>query len=154
MNFSNIAALVLVLAVAHGTQAGSLVRRDAQSELDKITKLINDMSAGLSNATQEVVEKIKTLEMSNTAQTYMEDSRSQIQPLVDKVQAEAAKLQEQVKPFVSDMEEQIRPVMENFQTQVKPLADNFQAQVKPLADTMMKIFQQLMDRTKALPAPQ
>lgn len=51
-----------------GTQAGSLVRRDAQSELDKITKLINDMSAGLSNATQEVVEKIKTLEMSNTAQ--------------------------------------------------------------------------------------
>ncbi|KAL6109647.1 antifreeze protein type IV [Pungitius pungitius] len=143
MNFSITAALVLALAAAHGAGAGPLVRRDAQAELDKIAKLIGAVSAGLTDATQEVVEKIKTLEVTNSAQTYMEDGRSQIQPLVDKVQAEATKLQEQVKPFVSDMEEQIRPVMENLQTQVKPLAD-----------TMVKILQQLMDRTKALPAPQ
>lgn len=50
----------------------------------------------------------------------MEDSKAKIQPLVEKVQVEAAKLQEQVKPFVT----------------------NIQDQVKPLANMMEKLFQQ------------
>merc|ERR1711976_850318 len=127
MKFSLVAALVVVLAVAHGTQAVSLVRRDAESDMDKITRLINDMSASITSATQDMVEKVKTMEVTNTAQTYMEDSRAKIQPLVEKVQAEAAKLQEQVKPFIV----------------------NFRAQVKPLTDMMEKFFHQVMDQTKA-----
>merc|ERR1711980_71438 len=143
MKFSLVAALVVVLAVAHGTQAGSLVKRDAESDMDKITKLINDMSASITSATQDMVEKMKTMEVTNTAQTYMEDSRAKIQPLVEKVQAEAAKLQEQVKPFIANIEDQIRP-----------MTDNFNAQVKPLTDMMEKFFQQVMDQTKALVPPQ
>merc|ERR1711976_276048 len=143
MKFSLVAALVVVLAVAHGTQAVSLVKRDAQSDLDQITKLINDMSASITSATQDMVEKVKTMEVANQAQNYMEDSRAKIQPLVDKVQAEAAKLQEQVKPFITNIEDQIRP-----------LTDNFNAQVKPLTDMMEKFFQQVMDQTKALVPPQ
>merc|ERR1711976_819093 len=138
MKFSLVAALVVVLAVAHGTQAVSLVKRDAQSDLDQITKLINDMSTSITSATQDMVEKVKAMEVTNTAQTYMEDSRTKIQPLVEKVQAGAAKLQEQVKPYISNIEEQ-----------VKPLTDNFHAQVKPLTDMMEKFFQQVMDQSKA-----
>ncbi|XP_070768720.1 type-4 ice-structuring protein LS-12-like [Enoplosus armatus] len=154
MKFSLVAALVVVLAVAHGTEAGSLVKRDVQSEVDRITKIINDMSASITTATQDLVEKVKALEVTNTAQTYMEDSRVQIQPLVDKFQAEAAKLQEQVKPYIANIEEQIKPLTDNFNTQVKPLTDNFHAQVKPLSDMMEKFFQQVMDQTKALLPPQ
>merc|ERR1711976_17038 len=132
MKFSLVAALVVVLAVAHGTQAVSLVKRDAQSDLDQITKLINDMSTSITSATQDMVEKMKTMEVTNTAQTYMEDSRAKIQPLVDRVQAEAAKLQEQVKPFIANIEEKI----------------------KPLTDMVEKLFQQVMDQTKALLPPQ
>ncbi|XP_037639746.1 type-4 ice-structuring protein LS-12-like isoform X2 [Sebastes umbrosus] len=154
MKFSLIATLVVVLAVAYGTEAGSLVKRDAQSDLEAITKLISSMSTSITSATQDMVEKVKTLEMTNTAQTYMEDSRAKIQPLVEKVQAEAAKLQEQVKPFIGNIEDTIRPMTENFNTQVKPLTDNFHAQVKPLTDMMEKFFQQVMDQTKALLPPQ
>ncbi|XP_042280736.1 type-4 ice-structuring protein LS-12-like [Thunnus albacares] len=154
MKFSLVAALVVVLAVAHGTESVSLVKRDVQAEVDKITKLINDMSTSITSATQEMVEKVKALEVTNTAQTYMEDSRAQIQPLVEKVQAEAAKLQEQVKPFIANIEDQIKPLTDNFNAQVKPLTDNFHAQVKPLTDIMEKFFKQVMDQTKALLPPQ
>ncbi|XP_039662832.1 type-4 ice-structuring protein LS-12-like [Perca fluviatilis] len=153
MKFSLVAALVVVLAVAYGTEAGSVVKRDAETDLEKLTQLINDMSASITGATQDMVEKVKALEVTNTAQTYIEDSRAQIQPLVDKVQAEAAKLQEQVKPFIANIEDQIKPLTDNFQAQVRPLTDNFQAQVQPLTDMMEKFFQQVMDQTKALLPP-
>ncbi|XP_071378096.1 antifreeze protein type IV [Centroberyx affinis] len=154
MKFSLVAALVVVLAVAHGTESVSLVKRDIPSEVDRITQFIKDMSATLTSATQDMVEKVKAHELTNKAQTYMEDSRAQIQPLVDKVQAEAEKLQEQLKPFIANIEDQIKPMTDNFQAQVKPLTDNFHAQVKPLTDQMEKLFAQLMDQTKALLPPQ
>ncbi|XP_040900955.1 type-4 ice-structuring protein LS-12-like [Toxotes jaculatrix] len=154
MKVSLVAALIVVLAVAHSSEAVSLVKRDIQSDVDRITKLINDMSASITSATQDMVEKVKALEVTNTAQTYVEDSKAKIQPLVDKVQAEATKLQEQVKPFIANIEDQIKPLTENFNTQVRPLTDNFHAQVKPLTDMMEKFFQQVMDQTKALLPPQ
>ncbi|XP_073342287.1 antifreeze protein type IV [Pagrus major] len=154
MKFSLVAALVVVLAVAHGSEAVSLVKRDVKSEVDRITKVINDMSASITVATQDLVEKVKALEVTNTAQTYVEDSRAKILPLVEKVQAEAVKLQEQVKPFIANIEDQIKPMTDNFNAQVKPLTDNFQGQVKPLTDMIEKLFQQMMDQTKALLPPQ
>ncbi|CAJ1063008.1 type-4 ice-structuring protein-like [Xyrichtys novacula] len=154
MKSSLVAALVFVLAVAHGAEAGSLVKRDAQADLEKITKIINDMSAGLTAATQDMVEKVKALEVTNTAQTYMEDGKTKIQPLVEKFQAEATKLQEQVRPYIANIEEQMKPLTDNFNAQVKPLTDNFQEQVKPLTDMMEKFFKQVMEQTKALMPPQ
>ncbi|KAG7216506.1 hypothetical protein INR49_001992 [Caranx melampygus] len=154
MKFSLIASFVVVLAVAHGSEAGALAKRDIQSDVEKITKLINNMSASITTATQEMVQKVKAIEVANTAQTYMEDSRARIQPLVDKVQAEATKLQEQVKPFIANIEDQIKPLTENLNAQVKPLTDSFHAQVKPLTDMMEKFFHQVMDQTKALLPPQ
>ncbi|XP_035811317.2 type-4 ice-structuring protein LS-12 [Amphiprion ocellaris] len=154
MKFSLVAALIVVLAVAHGSEAGSLVKRDVQAEVDKITKLINEMSASLTTATQDMVEKVKALEVTNKAQTYIEDSRTKIQPLLEKFQVEATKLQEQVKPFITNIEDQIKPLTENFNAQVRPLTDNFHAHVKPLTDTMEKFFERVKDQTKALMPPQ
>uniref|UniRef100_A0A665UDP8 Antifreeze protein type IV n=2 Tax=Echeneis naucrates TaxID=173247 RepID=A0A665UDP8_ECHNA len=132
----------------------SLVKRDVQSDVDRITKLIKDMSTSITTATHDMVEKVRALEMANTAQTYVEDSRARIQPLVEKVQAEATKLQEQVKPYITNIEEQMKPLTENLNAQVKPLTDNFHAQVKPLTDLMENLFKQMMEQTKALLPPQ
>lgn len=85
---------------------------------------------------------------------YMADSQAQIQPLVEKVQAEATKLQKQVKPFIANIEDQIRPITENFKTKVLPLTGNVQTQVKPLVDMVEKFFVQILDETKALLPPQ
>lgn len=46
----------------------SLAKRDVQAEVDRITKIIKDMSDSITTATQDMVEKVKALEMSNTAQ--------------------------------------------------------------------------------------
>lgn len=51
-----------------GSEAGSLVRRDVQAEVAKISKIINNMSASITAATQDMVEKVKALEVANTAQ--------------------------------------------------------------------------------------
>lgn len=79
--------------------------------------------------------------------TYIEDSKAQIQPLVEKVQAEAEKIQEQMRPYLTNIEEQMRPMADNLHAQIKPLADNFQAQIE-------QIFQQAVDQAKALLPPQ
>ncbi|XP_015228760.1 PREDICTED: type-4 ice-structuring protein LS-12-like [Cyprinodon variegatus] len=154
MKFSLVATLLVVLAVAHGSEARALVKREVQAEVERLTQLLKDMSASVTTATQDMVEKMKALEMTNTAQTYMEDSRARIQPLVEKVQAEAAKLQEQVKPFISNIEEHVRPLTDDLNSQVQPLTENLQAQVKPLTDMMEKFLQQVMEQSKALMPPQ
>lgn len=51
-----------------GTEAGSLVKRDVKFEVDRIAKVINDMSASITTATKDLVEKVKALEVTNTAQ--------------------------------------------------------------------------------------
>ncbi|RVE63243.1 hypothetical protein OJAV_G00165670 [Oryzias javanicus] len=137
MKFSCVAALLVVLAVTRGCEAVSLVRRDAPSEVDRLTQLMENMSASIAAATQEVVDKMKALEMTSAAHV------SKLQPLVEQVQAEAAKLQEQVKPYVSNIEEHIRP-----------LTDNLNSHVKPLTDMMEKLLQQVVDQSKALLPPQ
>lgn len=50
-----------------GSEAMSL-KHDSQADVDRITKLIQDMSASITVATQEMVEKVKTMEVANTAQ--------------------------------------------------------------------------------------
>ncbi|XP_017288781.1 antifreeze protein type IV [Kryptolebias marmoratus] len=135
MKLSLVASLLVVLAFACG-EARTLVKRDVPSDVDKITQLFRDMSTSLSAATQEMVEKMKASEMTNTAQTYMEGS---IQPLTETFQAEASKLQEQVKPYISNIEEHMKPLTENLQTQVKPLAD-----------MMEKLLQEIVDQSKTL----
>ncbi|XP_068426717.1 type-4 ice-structuring protein LS-12-like [Clinocottus analis] len=154
MKISIIATLVVVLAVAHGTEAVTLVKRDAEADFNVTQKLVDDIKASLTSGIQDMVEKFKALNMINTTESYTVESRTQIQPLVAKIAVEAEKLQEQMKPYISNIKEQIGPIMENFNTQLKPLTDDFQAQVKPLADRLQQIFQEVADQAKALMPPQ
>merc|ERR1712035_251247 len=95
MKFSLVAAVVLVLAVAHGTQAGSLVKRDAESDMDKITRLINEMSASITSATK---------------------LQEQVKPFI-------ANIEDQIRPMTDNFNAQVRPLTDNFHAQVKPLTD-------------------------------
>lgn len=44
------------------------LNHDVQTDVDKITQLINDMSTRISIATQEMVEKVKSAGVATTAQ--------------------------------------------------------------------------------------
>lgn len=44
------------------------LNHNVQADVDRIAKLIKDMSASISVATQEMVEKVKNMEVTNTAQ--------------------------------------------------------------------------------------
>ncbi|KAJ8273764.1 hypothetical protein GJAV_G00105270 [Gymnothorax javanicus] len=130
MKFSIVAALVVVLALAIGSESVSLVKREAP-ELEKLTKYFQDLSETVSRTTQEMVEKMKAHELTGQAQTYFESGKAQLQPIADKIQEQL---------------QQLKPLTESMQSQVQPLAESLHAQFQAL-------WQQVMDQVKALPAP-
>ncbi|XP_021427891.2 type-4 ice-structuring protein [Oncorhynchus mykiss] len=112
MKFS-LAALVVVLALAHGSQA-------AQSpEVEKLAQYFQDLSAQLTSTTQELVQKIQS-------ETFVEDGKAQLQ-----------QIQAQLAPLADNMQAQLKPLAENMQAQLKPLVDNFQAQIEDLFRKLM-----------------
>ncbi|XP_055066776.1 type-4 ice-structuring protein [Misgurnus anguillicaudatus] len=128
MKFSLIAVLVVALAI--GSESASLVKRDASAELEKIAKYFQDLVDNLKN--------VEAPEMANKAKAYFEESRAQIQPMVEK-------LQEQLKPL-SNIEDQIKPLAASVQAQVAPLSDLVQSQV----DDMLKF---VVEKTKSILPP-
>ncbi|XP_076157092.1 type-4 ice-structuring protein-like [Alosa pseudoharengus] len=130
MKFALVAVLV-VLALAHGNEAA-----DANTEIERLTQYFQDLSTKLTSTTQELVEALKTHELTAQAQTYLEDSKAQLEPLAEKIQS-------QIKPLAANMEEQLKPLAESVQAQLRPLADSVQAQ-------MEDIFRKLMEQTKAI----
>ncbi|KAG7457579.1 hypothetical protein MATL_G00228730 [Megalops atlanticus] len=135
MKFSLVAALVVVLALALGSESVSVVKREAP-EVEKLTQYFQDLSAMLTRTTQDLVEKLKAHELAGQAQAYIEDGKTQLQPLAEKIQ-------EQLKPLASNIEETLKPLAESVQAQIKPMADTVQAQLED-------IWQKLLDQTKAL----
>ncbi|KAG9335694.1 hypothetical protein AGOR_G00044160 [Albula goreensis] len=120
--------VALVFALALGSEAVSVVKREAP-ELEKLTQYFQDLSATLTRTTQDIVEKLKAHELTGQAQAYIEEGKTQLQPLAEKIQ------------------EQLKPLSESMQAQIKPLADSVQAQLEEL-------WKQVMEQTKALAAPQ
>ncbi|CAB1320838.1 unnamed protein product [Coregonus sp. 'balchen'] len=112
MKFS-LAALVVLLALAHGSQA-------AQSpEVEKLAQYFQDLSAQLTSTTQELMQKIQS-------ETFVEDGKAQLQ-----------QIQAQLAPLADNMQTQLKPLAENMQAQLKPLVDNFQAQMEDLFRKLM-----------------
>ncbi|NP_001038953.1 antifreeze protein type IV precursor [Danio rerio] len=130
MKFSLIAVIVVALAI--GSESASLVKRDAPAELDKIAKYFQDLVDNLKN--------VEGAELANKANAYLEQSRAQFQPMVEK-------LQEQLKPFSGNIEEQIKPLAASVQSQVAPLAGMVQTHV----EDMIKF---VADQAKAMLPPQ
>ncbi|XP_018601087.1 type-4 ice-structuring protein-like [Scleropages formosus] len=124
MKFSLIAALVVVLALAQASESRFLTKREAP-ELEQLVKNLQDMSSTFSKIAEDLVEKLKTHELTGQAQTYLEDGKAQLQPLAEKVQEH-----------------------------LKPLADSMQGHLKPLTDTwqthMDELWKQIVEHTKSL----
>ncbi|XP_071401405.1 type-4 ice-structuring protein LS-12-like [Centroberyx affinis] len=127
MKFSLIAALVVVLALAQGSLSAEV------PDLESIGQYFEDMKNKL---TQELTDNIRVQEMANQAQTFLEDKRTQLEPV-------ATQFQDQMRTVAATVEEQFKPLAENMQAQVQPLVDDFQKQ-------MQDILQKLMDRAKAI----
>ncbi|TSK20101.1 Type-4 ice-structuring protein LS-12 [Bagarius yarrelli] len=127
MKFSLIAALVVVLAI--GSQAASLVKRDAQAlpaEVEKIASFFQDL-----------VQNLKALESPELA---TKANRAQLQPVVQK-------LQEQLKPLSTNIEEQMEPLAASVRAQISPFTDMMQSQIEDM-------FKFVVDQTKAILPPQ
>ncbi|TRY55306.1 hypothetical protein DNTS_013461, partial [Danionella cerebrum] len=130
MKLSVIAVLVVALAI--GSESASLVKRDASAELDKIAKYFQDFVDNLKN--------VEGPELVSKANTYLEQSRAQFQPMVEK-------LHEQLKPLSSNIEEQIKPLAASVQAQVAPLAGIVQTHVED-------VLKFVSDKSKTILPPQ
>ncbi|AWP21593.1 putative type-4 ice-structuring protein-like [Scophthalmus maximus] len=122
MKFTLIAAVV-VLALAQGSFA-----QDA-ADLEKLGQFFEDLK---NKITLEVTELIQSQDLANQAQTYMEDRKTQLEPL-------AAQVQEQLRTAAAKMEEH-----------VKPLTDNMQPMVEKLQKQLEALFQGLTDQARAI----
>ncbi|KAG7318008.1 hypothetical protein KOW79_019043 [Hemibagrus wyckioides] len=133
MKFSLVAALVVALAI--GSQAASLVKREAQAlpaEVEKIASFFQDLVQNL--------KALESPELANKAKAYMEESRAQFQPMVEK-------LQEQLKPLSSNIEEQMEPLAASVRAQISSYTEVMQSQFED-------IFKIVVDQTKAILPPQ
>ncbi|XP_061822994.2 type-4 ice-structuring protein-like [Nerophis lumbriciformis] len=127
MKFSIIAAFV-VFALAQGSLA-----QDPAAELQKISEYFENMK---NKMTEELTTFMRTQDLGNQAQTFLEEQKTQFEPMV-------AKIQEQLKSVVTNVEGQIQPMAANVQAQIQPMVQKFQEQIEA-------ILKQLTDQTKAI----
>uniref|UniRef100_A0AAY5K0F5 Type-4 ice-structuring protein LS-12-like n=1 Tax=Esox lucius TaxID=8010 RepID=A0AAY5K0F5_ESOLU len=102
-----LATIVVVLALAHGSQAQS-------TQVEELTKYFQDLSAMVTSTTEQLVQKMQ-------AETFMEDGKAQLQ-----------QIQEKLAPLAENIQAQLNPLADNVQAQLKPLVDNVQAQMEEL----------------------
>ncbi|KAI9539997.1 hypothetical protein NQZ68_001930 [Dissostichus eleginoides] len=119
MKFSLIAAVVL-LALAQGSFAQDT------ADLEKLGQYLEDMK---NKMVLDLTEIIRTHDLANQATSFVNDRKTQLEPLV-------AHIQEQLQTVASNAEAQIKPLAANVQAQFQPQIDSFQQQ-------MEAIFQQL-----------
>ncbi|XP_031152064.1 type-4 ice-structuring protein LS-12-like isoform X2 [Sander lucioperca] len=124
MKFSLIVAVVL-LALAQGSFAQDV------SDLESLGRYFEEMK---NKMVQDMTEIIRNQDLANQAQTFMEEKKTQLEPLV-------AQIQEQLKTVAASVEEQIKPLAANVQAQLQ--VDNFKQQ-------MESIFKKLTEQTMAI----
>ncbi|KAI4902668.1 hypothetical protein NFI96_016232, partial [Prochilodus magdalenae] len=129
MKIALIAALIAVLAI--GSESASLVKREVPEELQKIGQYFQGLFDSL--------KSVESTELANAAKSYIEESRAQFQPMVEK-------LHEQLKPL-ANIDEQIKPLAASLQAQLTPYTDLVQTQVEDVLRFMV-------DQTKAILPPQ
>uniref|UniRef100_A0A4W6DZC4 Antifreeze protein type IV n=2 Tax=Lates calcarifer TaxID=8187 RepID=A0A4W6DZC4_LATCA len=119
MKFSLIAAFVL-LALAQGSFA-----QDA-ADLERIGQYFEELK---NKMTQDLTEIIRNHDLANQAQTFLEDKKTQLEPL-------ATQIQEQLRTAATNLEEHVKPLAANVQTQIQPMMENFQKQLEAIFQRM------------------
>ncbi|XP_042362595.1 type-4 ice-structuring protein LS-12-like [Plectropomus leopardus] len=115
MKFSLIAVIV-VLALAQGSFAQD------SFDIDRLTQYFEEMK---NKVVKEVTDLMNNQDLANQAQTFMDDRRTQLEPLV-------AQIQEHLKSAASTVEEQIQPLAANVQAQIQPQVETFQKQMEAI----------------------
>uniref|UniRef100_A0AAY5KYQ7 Antifreeze protein type IV n=1 Tax=Esox lucius TaxID=8010 RepID=A0AAY5KYQ7_ESOLU len=91
-----LATIVVVLALAHGSQAQS-------TQVEELTKYFQDLSAMVTSTTEQLVQKMQ-------AETFMEDGKAQLQ-----------QIQAQLNPLADNVQAQLKPLVDNVQAQMEEL---------------------------------
>ncbi|KAL4629572.1 type-4 ice-structuring protein LS-12-like [Arapaima gigas] len=83
------------------------------------------MSSTFSKVAEELVEKLKTQDLTDQAQTYFQDGKAHLQPLAEKIQ-------EHLKSLTDSMQGHMKPLADSMQTQLDDLWKQFVEQTKAL----------------------
>uniref|UniRef100_A0A3Q0SU88 Antifreeze protein type IV n=1 Tax=Amphilophus citrinellus TaxID=61819 RepID=A0A3Q0SU88_AMPCI len=111
MKFSLIAAVV-VLALAQGSFAQEAFN------LEKLGQYFEEVK-------NKMTEIIHNQDLANQAQTFLEDRKTEMEPL-------ASQIQDQLRTAATNIEEQIKPLA----AQMQPMFDNLQKQMEALIQNM------------------
>ncbi|XP_033949818.1 type-4 ice-structuring protein LS-12-like [Pseudochaenichthys georgianus] len=121
MKFSLIAAVVL-LALAQGSFAQDAV------DLEKLGQYLEEMK---NKMIQDLTEIIQTHDLANQATSFVNEKKTQLQPLV-------AQIQEQLQTVASNAEAQIKPLAANVKAQFQPQIDSFQQRVAEIIQQLTR----------------
>lgn len=136
MRFSLVPAVVMVIALACGAKSAALVKRETKAhlEVDSLIKYIQDISSLMTKTTRHLADVTKTHELTEKANAYIEEGRTQLEPLVHQIQ-------EELKPLAASIKDQLKPMTESMQAQLQPFRDQVQPQLE-------NIWKTLLDATK------
>ncbi|XP_051926214.1 antifreeze protein type IV [Hippocampus zosterae] len=122
-------AAFVVIALAQGSLAA-----DA-GELEMIGQKFEEIK---NKMTEELSKLINTQEFGSQAQAFLEQQRSQFEPIMSKVQeqmkAAAAGMQEQLEPMSSNLQAQLQPALVKFQEQMEAILRQVTEQAKALSN--------------------
>ncbi|KAK5855026.1 hypothetical protein PBY51_005166 [Eleginops maclovinus] len=121
MKFSLIAAIVL-LSLAQGSFAQDT------ADLEKFGQYLEEMK---NKMVQDLTEIMSTHDVANQAQSFVNEKRVQLEPLVSQIH-------EQLKTIATNAEAQIKPLAANVQSQFQPQIDSFQQQVEAIFQQLTK----------------
>nr|XP_020453028.1 type-4 ice-structuring protein LS-12-like [Monopterus albus] len=122
MKFFLIAATVL-LALAQGSFA-----QDA-ADLEKLGQYLEEFK---NKMTHDLTELIGNQDLTSQAQTFLEDKKTQLEPLTTQIQ-------DQIKTVATNIEEQIRPLADNMQARIQPMIADFQKQVEAMFQKLSEL---------------
>ncbi|CAL8298601.1 unnamed protein product [Lota lota] len=122
MKYTLIAAIV-VLALAQGTLSAE------SPELEKMTQFFEGMRTELMATVQKLSETLQS-------QTFIEDGKTQLEPIMTQIK-------ENLAPLAATVQEKVTPLAENVQETLKPFVDEFQTELEVM-------FRKLVDQAKAI----
>uniref|UniRef100_A0A667XL62 Apolipoprotein A-IV a n=1 Tax=Myripristis murdjan TaxID=586833 RepID=A0A667XL62_9TELE len=102
--------------------------RAAQAtELENISQFFENLKNKL---TQDLTDAIQVQEVASQAQTFVENKRTELEPVVSQIQ-------DQLRTAAAKVEEQLKPLAENMQAQVQPMVDDFQKQMEDILNKLI-----------------
>ncbi|XP_062395682.1 uncharacterized protein LOC134083372 [Sardina pilchardus] len=140
--------IFVLLAVSQGTESKSLVKREA--EIEKITKFFEDLGTTITSTAEDVVEKVKSHELTQKAEAAFEEAKTQLQTFQEELAPITTNMQDQIQSLASSVEDilqkladRTKSLAESAESQLSSLAESAEAQIRPLAESAKAEIQKL-----------